>query len=146
MQFTRWYILNVSFVMLLVNSFVLRIWLQHKLFPLLLQGLHHPFLLFIFFSRWTLSFRMVFWPIMSLKFLFLLKAIIGFSLKMFSNLGLIFNMFQCLLMASLIFGNWVLYVKMQGIFALGVLSLYRKSSSLSWLAALSIWSCISVSL
>ena len=73
---------------------------------------------------------------MSLRLLPLLNAIIGFSMKMLCNLGLMFNMFQFLFMASLTLGRLLLYVRTHGILVIGVLTLYFKSSSLGFSEAL----------
>ena len=57
---------------------------------------------------------------MPLRFLFLLNAMNGISLKIVLSLGSIFKRSQCLSIASLIRGNRGLYVTTHGIFCSGI--------------------------
>ena len=56
----------------------------------------------------TLLFKILLLPIISLRFLFLLYAIIGFSWNVFFSLGLICNKCQCSSMIFLMFGKVLL--------------------------------------
>ena len=57
----------------------------------------------------------MFVPMISLNDVFLRKAITGVALNTFANVLLIFNICQCLLIISLIFGKIGLYVTENGI-------------------------------
>ena len=63
---------------------------------------------FLLFFRITLFFKILLLPIISLRFLFLLYAIIGFSWNVFFSLGLICNKCQCSSMIFLMFGKVLL--------------------------------------
>ena len=115
-------------------------------FSSILRIIHHPFLDLMSLFLWTLSFSNVFWPIRSLRFLFLLNAINGFFLKTGSKLELICNKCQCLSIAPFMSGNFLLYVTTQGILLSGFLSLLWRSKSLFCDFALDIWIFISSSL
>ena len=66
----------------------------------------------------TLLFKILLFPIISLRFLFLLCAIIGLSGNVFFSLGLICNEYQCLSMISLMFGRVLLNFSTSGILRL----------------------------
>ena len=70
---------------------------------------------FLLFFRITLFFKILLLPIISLRFLFFLCAIIGLSWKVFLRVGLICNKCQRLSMVSLMFGRVLLNFSSSGI-------------------------------
>ena len=70
---------------------------------------------FLLFFRISLFFKILLPPIISLRFLFFLCAIIGLSWKVFLRVGLICNKCQCLSMVSLMFGRVLLNFSSNGI-------------------------------
>ena len=62
-QFTRWWILNFSFVTLLWNSLVFRICKQQRLLRRVLHELHHPFTVRTSLVQFTWLSTIVLWPI-----------------------------------------------------------------------------------
>ena len=70
---------------------------------------------FLLFFRISLFFKILLPPIISLRFLFFLCAIIGLSWKVFLRVGLICNKCQRLSMVSLMFGRVLLNFSSSGI-------------------------------
>ena len=70
---------------------------------------------------------------------FLRKSMTGVALITFPNVLLIFNICQCLLIISLIFGNVLLYVTENGITIFGTALGLFNSVDLSRLSSSSIW-------
>ena len=70
---------------------------------------------FLLFFRISLFFKILLPPIISLRFLFFLCAIIGLSWKVFLRVGLICNKCQRLSMVSLMFGRVLLNFSSNGI-------------------------------
>ena len=101
---------KVLFVCWLVNVDVDCICQQDRLLDLVKQGRHLPFSLGFF--RMTLLLFIVVWPIRFLRFWFLWYARNG--LVFWNVSGLILRIFQCLLMADLIFGRFMWKVVTKG--------------------------------
>ena len=84
--------------------------LHHKLLALELQGFEWTFQLMLWFDCFFVVHYCFFLPIISCRFLFLLKAIIGSSLKTSSKSLFIFYIFQFLFINLFISGRIRLYV------------------------------------
>ena len=94
LQVVLWNAVYDFLVCWLVNEDVELICLQHRLVILVRHGRHFP-LFFSFFSALFCYFLLWFCPIRSLRFLFLLYAMNGLSVKDVPSSWLIFNISQC---------------------------------------------------
>ena len=123
LQVVLWKMVKVFLVCWLVNLDVDCICRQHRLLDLVKQGRHLPF--FLGFFRMTLLLFSVVWPNRSLRFRFLWYVRNGLVFwNVSSSSGLILRIFQCLLMADLIFGRFLWKVVIKGrllVFVTGVL-------------------------
>ena len=144
LQVVLWNMVYDFLVCWLVNEDVELICLQHRLVILVRHGRHFP--LFFSFFRITLLFFIVVCPIRSLRFLFLLYAMNGLSVKDVPSSWLIFNISQCLSIALLMLGRLLLNVVMNGILVVFVLvfGISRSSRDLpsafeNWLCRCSFW-------
>ena len=80
-----------------------------------LHGMHSPLVAFCLTFRSFWMCLIVYVPIIYLNNVFLQKAMTGVALNASLNILLIFNICQCLLIISLIFGKARLYVAENGI-------------------------------
>ena len=94
---------------------------------------------FLLFFRITLFFKILLLPIISLRFLFFLYAIIGLSWKVFFRVGLICNKCQCFSMVSLMFGRVLLNFSSSGILVFFLLILVLKLIKLPLLLLIFYW-------
>ena len=101
--------LNVRFVCWLMNVFVVSTWLQHRVLVPDKHGVHFPVLGGIL-NFLTLPFSIRVFPIISFRFLFPLKAVIGCSLNNSRRFSLVWRMFQFLQTTAVRFGKNRLYV------------------------------------
>ena len=101
--------LNVRFVCWLMNVFVVSTWLQHRVLVPDKHGVHFPALEGIL-NFLTLPFSIRVLPIISFRFLFLLKAVIGCSWNNSRRFLLVWRMFQFLRTTAVRFGKNRLYV------------------------------------
>ena len=105
--------LNVRFVCWLMNVFVVSTWLQHRVLVPDKHGVHFPVLEGILnFLFLPFSIRVL--PIISFRFLFLLKAVIGCSWNNSRRFLLVWRMFQFLRTTGVRFGKNKLYVNING--------------------------------
>ena len=130
-QWRLWYISYFVKVTLLWKVDIDTIWLQHRVRLVERQGLHLPDICLLLFYL-TLFDVTSFCPMYSLRFLFLLKAIIGLSLNVSARSWLIVSRSKCLYKASFTFRSVRLYVNTRGIRSL---SLYLGRSSLAMASA-----------
>ena len=104
-----------------------------------LHGMHSPLVAFcLTFSSFWLC-LIVFVPMICLNDVFLRKAMTGVALNTFPNVLLIFNICQCLLIISLIFGKVGLYVTENGIMFFRTALVLFNRVDLSRLSTFSIW-------
>ena len=94
-------------------------------------------LLFCFFPFITLLLKILLLPIISLRFLFLLYAIIGFPWKAFFSLGLICNKCECSSMTFFLFGKVLFNVSTSGI--LGLFAIFCFEVNKASLVTSDIW-------
>ena len=94
----------------MLSNTVVAIICWHERHRHLLHGMHFPLVTFCLLFRST-----VFVPVVCLNDVFLWKAMNVVALNTFSDVLLIFNTYQCLLIISLIFGKVGLYVTKNGI-------------------------------
>ena len=80
-----------------------------------LHGMHSPLATFCLTFKYFWLWLMVIVPIICLKDVFLRKVMTGVALNTFRNVLLIFDICQCLLIISLMFGKVELYVTKNGI-------------------------------
>ena len=106
-------ILNVRLVCWLMNVFVVSTWLQHRVLVPDKHGVHSPVLEGIL-NFLTLPFSIRVLPIISFRFLFLLKAVIGCSWNNSRRFLLVWRMFQFLRTTTVRFGKNRLYVNING--------------------------------
>ena len=105
--------LNVRFVCWLMNVFVVSTWLQHRVLVPDKHGVHFPVLEGILnFLFLPFSIRVL--PIISFRFLFLLKAVIGCSWNNSRRFLLVWRMFHFLRTTALRFSKNRLYVNIHG--------------------------------
>ena len=131
------YELNFSFVWMLSNVVVAIIcWYERH--GDILHGMHSPLVTLFLTFRGSWLCLIMFVPMISLNDVFLRKAITGVALNTFANVLLIFNICQCLLIISLIFGKIGLYVTENGITIFRTALVLFKSWSLR-LSTFSIW-------
>ena len=105
--------LNVRFVCWLMNVFVVSTWLQHRVLVPDKHGVHFPVLEGILnFLFLPFSIRVL--PIISFRFLFLLKAVIGWSWNNSRRFLLVWRLFQFLRTTAVKFGKNRLYVNING--------------------------------
>ena len=100
---------NFSFVMVLSNV-VIALICWHDRHRDVLHGMHSPLVTFSLTFRSVWLCLIVFVPMIFLNDVFLRKAMIGIALNLFPNVLLKFNVCQCLLIISLIFGKVGLHV------------------------------------
>ena len=124
-QFRLCLIWNISFVLLLWKVFVDMICLQHWLFARLRQAELAP-IVGVFFGMIFLFFDRCVCPIRSRKFLLRRNAITGFSAKEDAIFGLVCSRCQCLFIAEVIFGKFLLKVVVKGMRLPDVLSFSSK--------------------
>ena len=97
----------------LMNVFVISTWLQNRAFVPDKHGVHFPVLEGIL-DFLTLPFSMCVVPIISFRFLFLLKAVTGCSWNNSRRFLLIWRMFQFLQTTAVRLGKNRLYVNING--------------------------------
>ena len=105
--------LNVRFVCWLMNVFVVSTWLQHRVLVPDKHGVHFPVLEGIL-NFLTLPFSIRVLLIISFRYLFLLKAVIGCSWNNSRRFLLVWRMFQFLRTTGVRFGKNKLYVNING--------------------------------
>ena len=128
----------------LMNVFVVSTWLQHRLLVPDKHGVHFSVLEGIL-SFLTSPFSIRVLPIISFRFLFLLKAVIGCSWNNSRRFLLVWRMFQFLRPTAVRFGKNRLYVNINGM-RFGSCCSWSFSCSRSSLTSLSTFSnCSSTS-
>ena len=136
--------LNVCFVCWLINVFVFSTWLKHRVLLPDKHGGHFPVLEGIL-NFLTLPFSIRVLLIISFRFLFLLKAVIGCSWNNSRRFLLVWRMFQFLRPTAVRFGKNRLYVNINGM-RFGSCCSWSFSCSRSSLTSLSTFSkCSSTS-
>ena len=132
------YMLNFSFVWMLSNI-VAAIICWYEGHRDVLHGMHSPLVTFCLTFRGSWLWLIMFVPMISLNDVFLWKAMTGVTLNTFANVLLIFNICQCLLVISLIFGKIGLYVTENGITIFRTALVLFNRVDLSRLSTFSIW-------
>ena len=105
--------LNVRFVCWLMNVFVVSTWLQRRVLVPDKHGVHFPVLEGLLTSL-TLPFSIRVLPIISFRFLFLLKAVIGCSYNNSCRFLLVWRMFEFLRTTVVRFRKNRLYINITG--------------------------------
>ena len=105
--------LNVGFVFWLINMIFVSTWLQHRVLVPDKHGVHLPVLEGIL-NFLTLPFSIHILPIITFRFLFLLKAEIGCSWNDSRRFLLVWRMFQFLRTTAVRFGKNRVYVNING--------------------------------
>ena len=138
MQEILLYMLNFSFVWMLSNV-VVAIICWHERHPDVLHGMHSPLVTFCFTFRSFWLWMILLVPMISLKDVFLQKAITGVALNTFPTVLLIFNIYQCLLIIFMVFGKVGLYFTEIGITIFSTALVLFNEVDLSRLSSFLIW-------
>ena len=105
--------LNVRFVCWFMDVLAVSTWLQNRILVPNKHGVHFPALDRIL-NFLTLPFSIRVLPIISFRFLFLLKAVIGWSWNNSRRFLLVWRLFQFLRTTAVKFGKNRLYVNING--------------------------------